>query len=208
MLPFILLTVIGVVVLLICEYRQIRWGIWVSKPAASLGFIATAIAAGAHLHRCGQVLLVALILSWFGDLFLIFSGRREFLAGLTAFLLAHIAFCVAFLCRGITPVGVLVAAVPVALAVVPVGRWLLPQVPAGLRVPVVAYIVVIGAMVVLSGGVAASGRPIVVVAAMAFFLSDLSVARDRFVSSAFVNRLWGLPLYYAAQLLFAIWSGT
>jgi hypothetical protein len=29
------------------------------------------------------------------------------------------------------------------------------------------------------------------------------VARDRFVSHQFVNRAWGLPLYYAAQLLLA-----
>jgi len=31
------------------------------------------------------------------------------------------------------------------------------------------------------------------------------VVRDRFVSTGFVNRLWGLPLYYAAQLIIA-WS--
>jgi hypothetical protein len=39
---------------------------------------------------------------------------------------------------------------------------------------------------------------------LAFYLSDLAVARDRFVARAFVNRLWGLPLYYAAQILFAV----
>jgi uncharacterized membrane protein YhhN len=31
----------------------------------------------------------------------------------------------------------------------------------------------------------------------------LSVARDRFVVPGFVNRAWGLPLYYAAQLVLA-----
>ena len=36
-----------------------------------------------------------------------------------------------------------------------------------------------------------------------FYLSDLAVARDRFVSPGFANALWGLPLYYVAQLLFA-----
>jgi hypothetical protein len=34
-------------------------------------------------------------------------------------------------------------------------------------------------------------------------LSDLSVARDRFVAPGFVNRAWGLPTYFAAQLLLA-----
>ena len=43
-------------------------------------------------------------------------------------------------------------------------------------------------------------------------LNDLSVFRgfkvmidqvDRFTGAGFGNRLWGLPLYYAAQLVFA-----
>jgi len=34
-----------------------------------------------------------------------------------------------------------------------------------------------------------------------FFASDLAVARERFVARAFSNRVWGLPCYYAAQLL-------
>jgi len=38
-----------------------------------------------------------------------------------------------------------------------------------------------------------------------FFVSDLAVARDRFVAPGFANRLWGLPAYYAGQLLIA-WS--
>lgn len=41
------------------------------------------------------------------------------------------------------------------------------------------------------------------VAAAAFFVSDLAVARNKFVSPGIVNRLWGLPLYYAANLAFA-----
>ena len=44
-------------------------------------------------------------------------------------------------------------------------------------------------------------------AAVAFYLSDVSVARDRFVAPGFGNRIWGLPLYYAAQLLFALSTG-
>ncbi len=40
-------------------------------------------------------------------------------------------------------------------------------------------------------------------AAVMFYFSDLAVARDRFVEPGPVNRLWGLPLYYAAQFVFA-----
>ena len=37
--------------------------------------------------------------------------------------------------------------------------------------------------------------------------ADLFVARERFVSPAFGNRAIGLPLYYAAQILFAVSTG-
>ena len=60
------------------------------------------------------------------------------------------------------------------------------------------------AMVSLAAGAtAAGGSPRMLAGAFAFYLSDLSVARDRFVREALVNRLWGLPLYYAAQLCLA-----
>jgi hypothetical protein len=44
----------------------------------------------------------------------------------------------------------------------------------------------------------------VAVGALAFTASDVSVARDRFVKHEFVNRAWGLPLYFGAQLLIAV----
>jgi hypothetical protein len=43
----------------------------------------------------------------------------------------------------------------------------------------------------------------VLVGALLFFVSDLAVARDRFVSPGFANAAWGLPLYYAATLVLA-----
>jgi uncharacterized membrane protein YhhN len=39
--------------------------------------------------------------------------------------------------------------------------------------------------------------------ALAFAASDVFVARHRFVAPGPLNRTWGLPLYYAAQLLLA-----
>jgi uncharacterized membrane protein YhhN len=39
--------------------------------------------------------------------------------------------------------------------------------------------------------------------AVAFYLSDLAVARERFVVSSRWNPTWGLPLYYGGQLLLA-----
>ena len=81
---------------------------------------------------------------------------------------------------------------------------LVPSHPALVRV----YMVVIGVMSTLACGVTAAGGPwAVAVGALAFTASDISVARDRFVRHEFLNRAWGLPLYYGAQLLIASTSG-
>jgi hypothetical protein len=50
----------------------------------------------------------------------------------------------------------------------------------------------------------AGGPATVALGALAFTASDVSVARDRFVRAQFLNRAWGLPLYYCAQVLLAL----
>ena len=175
----------------------------IAKPVASLCFIATAIAAGALDSSYGIWVLVALLLSAVGDVALLGSGTPAFLGGLVSFLLGHVAYTVAFAVRGLDAAW---AAVGVAALVIPfvvVMRWLIPH--AGeMRGPVAAYAVVITVMVagaVGTMGTNADGR--ILAAAIGFYISDLAVARDRFVVPGPVNRLWGLPLYYGAQFLFA-----
>jgi uncharacterized membrane protein YhhN len=75
-----------------------------------------------------------------------------------------------------------------------------------MRGAVRAYIAVISVMVVAAAGTyALAGNGWIPLGAVGFYLSDLSVARDRFVKEEFLNRIWGLPLYYAAQVALA-WS--
>src|SRR5690606_15836297 len=95
------------------------------------------------------------------------------------------------------------------LPAVLVYRWLKPHLEGPMRVAVPIYIVVICGMVALAVGthVHRSGW-MLLAGAFAFFVSDISVARDRFVSPGFDNRAWGLPLYYGAQLLLAASSGA
>jgi hypothetical protein len=65
---------------------------------------------------------------------------------------------------------------------------------------------VIAGMCVVAVGAGGAGAPwMVPVGALMFTASDIAVVRDRFVKRGFLNRLWGLPLYYAAQLIIA-WS--
>ncbi len=199
-----LFTVAAVIALVIAERVDSAAARLVIKPLASLGFVGAAVAAGALESRPGQAILVGLVLSLVGDVLLISHARRAFLAGLGSFLLGHVAFAAAFVIRGVEARWAAGALVPLVATAVIVARWLLPHVEAAMRGAVVAYVVVITPMVALSvGTVAAGGHPLLLAAAVCFFLSDLSVARDRFVAPGFGNRLWGLPLYYIAQLLFA-----
>ena len=43
--------------------------------------------------------------------------------------------------------------------------------------------------------------------ALAFYASDLAVARDQFVKREFRNRAWGMPLYFYAQMILASQAG-
>ncbi|MCH9682792.1 MAG: lysoplasmalogenase [Deltaproteobacteria bacterium] len=204
MLPLTLFTLAAVAVLLWGEARAHDPTRRVAKPLASLGFITVAIAAGALDGDYGRAVLVALVLCAIGDVCLLSRADGWFLAGLGAFLLGHVAFAAAFLIQGVAVGWVLSSGVALVGIALIVRRWLTPYVPGGMRVSVDAYIIVITAMVALSAGAtAAGGTPRIAAGAVAFFLSDLSVARERFVRPGLVNRLWGLPMYYGAQLVLA-----
>ncbi|MDJ0663780.1 MAG: lysoplasmalogenase [Acidimicrobiia bacterium] len=177
------------------------------KMVASSAFIGVAIAAGALDSAFGTIMLAGLALSWFGDLFLALDGRGPFVAGLVAFLLGHLAYVAAFSYRGLAD-DLLIPTLAVTVVALVIAAWLLPTVPGELRVPVIAYIAVISAMVALAVSTnALSPDWRLPTGAVAFFVSDIFVARDRFASPGFINRILGLPLYYGGQLLLAWAAG-
>ena len=200
---------IGVLVVTVFAYILADWrnsttfkGIF--KPIASTAFIAAAITLGALESRFGQAILAGLALSWFGDVFLLSRSKGLFQAGLVSFLLAHVAYCVAFVLHGLDLWWSLATAVVLIPGAVLLARWIVPNVSAEMRAPVVAYMTVISVMVALAGGtLGAGGTPIILVGAATFYVSDIFVARDRFISPGVSNTVLGLPLYYAAQVFFA-----
>lgn len=208
-LAFALLTVVSSIALLFAERAGSQRAIWITKPLASIGFVLATWSSGALEHRAGVALFAGMVLGFVGDVLLILKhDKRMFLAGLVAFLGGHLAYVVAFSLRGLdlgaAGVATLVLLAPAAV----VARWLWPR--AGrLRVPVLAYIAVITAMVATAiGAVAAEDTPMVLVGATLFYLSDLGVARERFVGRAFVNKLVGQPLYFGGQLVLALWASA
>jgi uncharacterized membrane protein YhhN len=194
--------------LLLAEHRRSGAARAVCKLGASAAFIVFAVSLGATGTTYGTLVLVALLLSWLGDALLLSSAQRVFMGGLAAFLLAHVAYTVAFWTTGPSLLVVLAALVCFGAAGVITVRRLWPHLSAGDRPPVVAYVLVIVVMCAAATGSArAFGSLVPVVGAACFMASDVAVARDRFVAPSVANRLWGLPLYYFAQLLLA-WTVT
>lgn len=193
---------VGLVVTLVGEVRGVFALRALGKTAASLGFLAFGLERGLPgLAPHGPWMLAALVLSLVGDLALLGESKRAVLGGIAAFLLAHVAYAAAFVTLGIEPSWAAGATLPLAVGGGLVLRALWGR--AGRLAPAVAaYVAVITVMVALAAGVAAHRGTGWLVAAVLFFVSDLFVARQRFVVRTPTNRLFGLPLYYAAQLAF------
>lgn len=197
------LTALALPALLVGEVRGPTWLKVGAKPLASLGFLVLGGSASMG-HPLQLPLMAALGLCAVGDVCLLSQARGPFLAGLVSFLLGHLAYCGVFALHGLSVVagvGALVVLLPVAAGV---ARWLWPHVPPGMRGPVAAYIAIITAMTAAAAAAALpAARPEWLVGAVLFFVSDLFVARNRFVGRQPINRLVGLPLYYVAQLVLA-----
>jgi uncharacterized membrane protein YhhN len=177
-----------------------------SKIVASAAFLAVAWTLGAGRSTYGVTVLIALGLCAVGDALLLSRDDRAFLGGLVSFLGGHIALAVAFSSLGSARGWLPGALLCLAASTGAVLSWLLPHVERPMKAPVLAYCAAISVMVALAfGAFGAGARWTVPLGAGLFYLSDLAVARDRFVKPGFVNRAWGLPAYYASALLLA-WS--
>eukprot|EP00887_Chlorella_sp_A99_P003146 scaffold9.g3146.t1 len=206
--PAAFATAAAVVALLAAEACGSRAGRWATKPLASFGFLAAALAAGAARSAYGRCVLAAQALGWAGDVLLMFQSERAFLAGLLAFLAGHAAYIAAIFELGMDWQSAATGGAVVAPLALAIAAWLRPAVRGVMRGAVAAYIAVISAMVAAAAGAAprCEGRAagaLLLGGAAAFMASDLCVARERFVRRALANRLVGLPLYYAAQLALA-----
>jgi len=203
----VLLTAILVAVVLVGE-RFGRAGVKVSaKVAASLVFVTVGILRYTPGHPYGAWIVLGLVLGAVGDLLL--ALPRGFVAGLVVFLLGHLAYVAAF--HTVVPVrswgyGALAPLIVVSGVVV---NRLWPHL-GRLRWAVLGYVTVISIMVWGAAGTIVPGQPAGwhrLAGALLFYLSDLFVARNRFVQKQFLNRALGLPLYYAGQLILAFTVG-
>jgi uncharacterized membrane protein YhhN len=206
--PFLAVTV---TLLVWARMRSDRRKVFFFKPTSTLLVIVVALlsllAPGA---RPGYTLaiVVGLVLSLGGDVALIFTSSRAFLAGLLLFLLAHVAYSTAFtLPNGFHSADLISAAV---LLVLTVGVYLYLRPGLGsMKAPVIFYMLIIFLMVnrALSAffGTAFTMTQawLMTVGAVLFWLSDLALAVNRFRRPFKAERL-SLFLYYGGQLLIAL----
>ncbi len=182
------------------------------KAALSSLFVLTALLQPYSPPGYRGLILTGLILGLGGDVCLALPGRGALKAGLAAFLAGHVCYVLAFI--GLARAADWLSLVQIVWLGLSGGVfWRLRPHLGAMRGPVAVYVVVITAM--LAGAWAAFNRPdlkaagawSIFVGALCFYLSDVFVARDRFVKKTFLNRLLGLPLYYTAQYLLAFSVG-
>lgn len=185
---------------------------YLAKPGCMVVLIAAAAVMDAEDSAAGVVLLVALVFSAAGDVFLMLPERPPgsggpdlFVAGLAAFLLAHVAYVAAFVLVGIH-LGWAMLGLAAAVAIVAtIGRRVVAAVRASpepaMAVPVTAYVGVISIMVATAIGTAdiraASG-------ALLFAGSDSLIAWGRFVRSQTWFPLAIIVTYHVAQALLVL----
>lgn len=205
---FLILCALSVAGLLYAERGERNLLQRIFKPAASLSFILVGVSSGGFETAFGQAVLAGLVLCALGDVLLLSKSERSFLAGMGAFGAGHAAYFAAFVIGGLTWSPAVIAAFALTAALSAGLFFKLRKNLGAMRIPVVAYALAITVMVAGSVAHWAAARSAdsanLVIAAVGFALSDVSVARDRFGKEEFVNRLWGLPLYFAAQCLFAV----
>lgn len=167
---------------------------YIAKPAA-LAFLLLYAAAG---RDASWLLVAALVLSLLGDVYLMLPAEL-FLAGLVAFLLAHVAYIADFQAAPLARAGWFIG---VAIASFPLARRIIRGVPnLPMRIGVGVYMTVISLMV---GSAIASGELVAAVGALLFFVSDALIALNRFVAPVAGGRVAIIVTYHLGQLLLVI----
>ncbi len=180
--------------------------VYVFKPLTTLLLLAVALRAAAPVSpRYRAAIVVGMALSLAGDVFLMLPGPY-FLHGLVAFLLAHCAYLVALtadvrLAARARPFAAVALVAAALLAVL----W--PGVPPAMRLAVVAYVALLGAMAAQSVArhqvLRRRDSWLAAVGGLLFMSSDTLLAFNRFHTPLPLSPLWVLGTYYGAQWLIA-----
>lgn len=172
---------------------------YILKPLVMVALIAVASTLDPSSDFARVMLIIGLVLSLVGDVCLMVPTDL-FVAGLGAFLLAHVFYVVALISLGVSVGGLLIGMVLMAALAVVVGRRIVQgaaRSDAALAGPVAAYIAVISVMVATAIG---TGRFFAVVGAILFATSDSVLGWTRFLSDFSRSRLVVMVTYHLGQI--------
>jgi len=211
-IAIIILAAILLAGLLHFENKDNRKGLLPTKTVLSSLFILAVLVQAHPICWYYRFLLVGLVFCLGGDIFLALPRKKMFLFGLVSFLLGHVFYIFGLVYAARTSQWTWVGMLTVFVISWWVYFWLRPHL-GSMRTPVLLYVIVISIMlsaawsVLGDSNLAQSGRITVFAGALSIYLSDVLVARDRFLKKEFLNRLIGLPLYYTGQFLLAFSVG-
>lgn len=189
------------------------WATWaqrptvrfVAKPATLVALIGVAVTLDPVDPTIRTWMVIGLVLSLAGDVFLMLD-EKWFVAGLGSFLLGHIAYIVGLQLAPRSWGWTLVGLAAVAVAVATVGRRVVQGVAAGeqraMVGPVIAYLVVISAMVVSAFGTSALWA---IAGASLFYASDATLAWNRFLDQRRFGPLAVMVTYHLGQIGLVAW---
>lgn len=184
---------------------------WIFKPMTTVLIMAYAWGRGRDWPVVRTWVMTGLTLSLAGDVALLWP-KEGFLPGLVSFLLAHLAYLIAF-----TRVRRFAASWwPFLFYAVVAGGVLLllwRGVPAALRAPVVAYVLCLAAMAAQAAVLWRGARGTdddsrakgLAIGGALFVASDALLAINKFALPLPVAGLWILSTYWAAQWYIASW---
>ncbi|MDP2968317.1 MAG: lysoplasmalogenase [Deltaproteobacteria bacterium] len=210
-----LIIILGIILLfgvLYYEKKKNKMPLLITKSTLSLLFVMTALQQPYSVPAYYHYLFVGLIFCLIGDVCLALPQKKAFMGGLVAFLVGHVLYIFSF--SSLIPIsywistGLFIVFGASALTFF----WLHPHLKSML-IPVLIYILVITIMVTGAWAVfwkssfQISGRALILTGSLCFYLSDLFVARHRFIKEEYRNRLLGLPLYYTGQFMLAFSIG-
>jgi uncharacterized membrane protein YhhN len=208
----ITLGIILLIGLLYYEKKKDRMPLLIMKSILSLLFVMTGLLQPHPVPAYYHYLFIGLIFCLIGDVCLALPKGKAFRGGLVAFLVGHVFYIFSFL--SLTSIfdwisiGMLIIFIMSGF----IFLWLRPHLRPML-IPVLLYILVITVMasgawaVFRNSSFQMSGRALILVGSLCFYVSDVFVARNKFIKEEYTNRLFGLPLYYTGQFLLAFSIG-
>ena len=181
--------------LLYCEKNERQTAKLAVKPALSALFIVAILIQSRPVPTYFLFLFIGMLFCLAGDVFLALPQAGMFFRGLVSFLVGHLFYVTAFGCTAGSNQWTLIGAVISVMASGGVYLWLRPH-------------LAVGAWSMAGADrLGLTGRLLACAGALSFYISDVFVARQRFVKSGFFNRLIGLPLYYGGQFMLAFSVG-